>query len=281
MPGVVRLAGRLVHLSGQSGRRPAVLLLGGCGVPSTLWHSVVELLPDREVVLLDRPGLGGTPWPGRLPTLAEEVDTLNALVRSVGGPVILVAHSMAGPHAEALARSHPEQVLGLVLVDASVEWRLHRPTALDVLRRGSWLTLARSVRRLTSIAPTRALSRSVARLVVVSQSSLRLRDDIPGLDELTGSDAAASILAEQGAYPEQLRHLEQLRRQRTWPALPTVVLTAARDGGPRWLSDQRRLADLLGATQVVVEEAQHLMMLDSPSLIAESVRAVSGHQDRA
>jgi pimeloyl-ACP methyl ester carboxylesterase len=245
-----------------------------------LWQSVVERLPDRQVVLLDRPGLAGTPWPGRLPTLSEEVDTLSALVQSVGGPVVLVAHSMAGPPAEALARSHPEQVLGLVLVDASVEWRLRPASALDAVRQGSWLVLARLVRRLTSTVPGRAISRAVARLVVVSQSSLRLGDHIPGLDTLTGPDGVASTLAEQGAYTEQLRSLEQLRGQRTWPALPTIVLTAAGDGGQRWLSDQRRLADLLGGTQVLVEEAQHLMMLDSPSLIAEAVRAVTGHEDR-
>jgi poly(3-hydroxyoctanoate) depolymerase len=277
----VRLAGRLVRVSGQSGRRPAVLLLGGCGVPSTLWQPVVDRLPDRELVLLDRPGLAGTPWPGRLPTLSEEVDMLNALVQSIGGPVVLVAHSMAGPHAEALARTHPQQVLGLVLVDGSVEWRLGRPTALDVLRHGSWLVLARSVRRLAGVLPAQALSRGVARLVVVSQSALRLGDDIPGLDALTGPDAVASVLAEQGAYTEQLRDLQQLREQRAWPALPTMVLTAAGDGGQRWVEDQRRLADLLGGTQVLVEESRHLMMLDSPSRIAEAVRAVTGHEDRA
>jgi pimeloyl-ACP methyl ester carboxylesterase len=277
----VRLAGRLVRVSGQSGRRPAVLLLGGCGVPSTLWQPVVDLLPDREVVLLDRPGLAGTPWPGRLPTLSEEVDTLNALVQCVGGPVVLVAHSMAGPHAEGLARTHPEQVLGLVLVDASVEWRLRRPAALDLIRQRSWLILARSVRRLAGVLPARALSRGVARLVVVSQSGLRLGDDIPGLDTLTGPDAVASVLAEQGAYTEQLRDLQQLREQREWSALPTIVLTATGDGGQRWVDDQRRLADLLGGTQILVEEARHLMMLDSPASIAEAVRAVTGHEHRA
>jgi pimeloyl-ACP methyl ester carboxylesterase len=281
LPEDLRLAGRLVHVSGQPGRRPAVLLLGGCGVPSTLWQSVVELLPDREVVLLDRPGLGGTPWPGRLPTLAEEVDTLDALVHVVGGPVVLVAHSMAGLHAEALARTHPGQVSGLVLVDASVEWDLRRPTALDLHRQDLWLILARMVRHLTKMLPTRSLSRGAARLVVVSQSSLRLRDHIPGLDTLAGPDAVASIVAEQGAYAEQLRNLEQLRGQRIWPALPTVVLTAAGDGGPRWLDDQRRLADLLGGTQVLVEEAQHLMMLDSPSRIAAAVRAVTAREDHS
>lgn len=277
--GVVRLGGRLVHLSERAGRRPPVLLLGGCGVPSPFWQPVVELLPDRHVVRLDRPGLLGSPWPGRLPTLAEEVATLTAVVDHVGGPVVLVAHSMAGPHAEALARNRPEQVLGLVLVDGSVEWHLRHPGARDVLRRALWQAVARLARRLTSSTPARAATRVVARLAVVSQSGLRLMDTPAALDAFAEPDAAASLLAEQGAYVDQLRDLDQLRRRLPWPPRPTVVLTAAGDGGLRWLVDQRRLADLLGARQVVVEEARHLMMLDSPAVIARAVRAVSGDED--
>jgi pimeloyl-ACP methyl ester carboxylesterase len=277
----VRVGGRLVHLSVRAGRRPPVLLLGGCGVPSPFWEGVVELLPDRHVVLLDRPGLLGSPWPGRLPTLAEEVATLTDLVHQVGGPVVVVAHSMAGPHAEALARTRPEQVVGLVLVDASVEWRLRRPGALDLLRRGFWRTLARWVQRLTGGSVLNAVTRLAARLVVVRQSKLSLKDAPPGLRALAAPDATASLLAEQGAYLDQLRDLDQLRRRLPWPGRPTVVLTAAGDGGLRWLADQRRLADLLGGRQVVAEEARHLMMLDSPSLIVCAVRAVTGDQDSA
>jgi pimeloyl-ACP methyl ester carboxylesterase len=272
----VRLGGRLVHLTERAGRRPPVLLLGGCGVPSPFWQPVVELLPDRHVVLLDRPGLLGSPWPGRLPTLAEEVATLTDLVQHVGGSIVVVAHSMAGPHAEALVRTRPEQVLGLVLVDGSVEWRIRRPTRLDFFRRALWRTLARSVQRLTAGSLVHMVTRWVVRLVVVKQSRLTLGEPPPGLDALAGPDATASILAEQGAYLDQLRELEQLRRRLPWPGRPTVVLTAAGDGGFRWLADQRQLADLLGAPQVVVGDARHLMMLDSPALIVRAVEAVTG-----
>jgi len=274
-PGVLRLGGRLVHLTERAGRRPPVLLLGGCGVPSPSWQPVVELLDDRQVVLLDRPGLLGSPWPGRLPTLAEEVATLTALIRQLGGPVVLVAHSMAGLHAEALARIHPEDVLGLVLVDASVQWRLPRRGARDLVRRALWQTLARSARLLTSSTGGRRVARGVARLVVLRQSSRRTVDPATALDALAEPEAVTSLIAEQAAYLDQLRDLDQLRQRLSWPRRPTVVLTAGDEGGRRWLVDQRRLADLLSGRQVVVEDARHLMMLDSPSVIAGAVRAVS------
>ena len=58
-------------------------------MPYYAWDPVVELLTGRWVVRMDRPGLAGTPWPGRLPTLAEEIATLEDLVTSLepaGGP---------------------------------------------------------------------------------------------------------------------------------------------------------------------------------------------------
>lgn len=268
-----RLAGRLVQVSEQPGRRPLVLVLSGCGVPSVLWRPVVELLARRHVVLLDRPGLG-TPWPGTLPRLAEEVATIAELIERVGGPVVLVAHSMAGPHAEALVRGHPDRVAGLVLVDSSVEWGLPRAGAVDAVARTTWRQLARLVRRTGGLRPARALTRAVARLVVVRQSRLGLLDPVPGLAALAEPEAAASVVAEQGAYRDQLRDLDRVRAERPWPGTPTTVLTARAGGGARLLADQGRLASLLHATLVVVEDARHLMMIDSPSSVAAAVWAV-------
>lgn len=270
------LGGRQVRLTEQPGLGPTVVLLGGCGVPSPLWQSVVNLLPDRAVVRLDRPGMLGTPWPGHLPRLDEEVATLAALAPRAGAgqPVVLVAHSMAGPHAEAFVRLHPGQVRGLVLVDASVEWQL-RPAGLRERGvRAFWLTAARAVR--TGLQPPvlRAPARLGGRLVVAAQSRLRVSDPMPAVAELGDPETAASVVAENGAYADQLRDLERVRAERPWPGVPTVVLTAAGDGGASWVGDQRRLADLLGARQVVVEDSRHLIMLDSPQRVVDAVRAV-------
>src|SRR5512133_2505809 len=105
--GLALLGGRMVHVASQPGAGPPILLLGGCGVPSYDWDLVAELLPDLALLRLDRPGLLGSPWPGELPRLADEVATLEALLVTVG-PAAVVAHSMAGFHAEALARKRPD-----------------------------------------------------------------------------------------------------------------------------------------------------------------------------
>ncbi len=270
----VDLGDRLVHLVVTPGRAPTVLLSGGCGVPYYHWDPVVELLGELASVRLDRPGLTGTPWPGVLPTLAAEVATLQDLLDQQTGPVIMVAHSMAGPHAEALLRIHPEraeQVLGLVLVDASVDLRA-RPQRSQ----SAWLVAARMVHVLAAVPPLRLLGSAADRLLLSWQSGRRLRDPAEPVARALyrNRDAMASVVAEQAAYRAQLWDLEQLRRVRPWPLTRTVVLTAAGSGGRKWIATQRRLAEIFGGEQVVLPQARHMIMIDEPEAVVSAVRSL-------
>jgi pimeloyl-ACP methyl ester carboxylesterase len=271
---VASFGGRQVHLVSTVAGQPTVLLLGGCGVPSYVWDDVAALLPDLSMLRLDRPGLMETPWPGRLPELAEEVATLAELVDAIAGPVVVVAHSMAGPHAEALVRQHPGAVSGLVLVDGSVEWELRKAG-----RGRGWLLAARGVRRAMAVRALRPLGPLADHAMVVAQSRrVRIFDPVSTLARATyrRGDTVASVIAEQAAYGSQIQDLAEVRKTASWPGTPTVVLTAAGDGGKSWVEDQRRLAELLGARQVVPEDSRHLMMIDRPDAIAEAVRSVAG-----
>ena len=270
---VVVAGGRSVHLVEQPGAGPGVLLLGGCGVPYYAWDEVVRLLPEQLLTRMDRPGLG-TPWPGRLPTLAEEMATLAELIdstRSGESPPVVVAHSMAGPHAEGLARLYPETVGGLILVDGSAERTPRSPSGSARARRRA--EIVRSL--LAGLPPVRRVG-SLGDRVLTSVQSNRLRLLSPRPPEqrilFRSPDAVASVLAEQAAYDAQLTDLAALRRAAPWPAIPVRVLTAADDGGADWVRVQAWLAELLGGTQTVVANSRHLMMADRPDVIAAAVR---------
>lgn len=269
---VLTLAGRQVHLDVRPGGSPPVLLLGGCGVPSYVWDCLAERLPDLAVVRLDRPGLLETPWPGALPQLAEEVATLEALVELVGEPVLVVAHSMAGLHAEALIRQRPAAVLGLLLLDGSVEWDPKPPRGTAV-----WLQTARATQRAMAYAPVNRIGSLANRILGAQQSRRRdFFDPVSPLarDTYRRPDTLASVLAEQAAYAQQVLDLAELRRTRSWPGTPTVVLTATGDGDASWMSDQHRLAELLSGRQLVLEDSRHLVMIDRPDIVAAQVRAL-------
>lgn len=269
-----RLGGRWVTTGGRDGSGVPVVLLAGCGVPHVMWDTVVDALAGRRVIWLDRPGVGGTSWPGRLPTLSEEVATLAELAAGEDAPVVLVGHSMAGPHAEAVTRQYPRLVAGLVLVDASVEWRPPAGTG----RVAVWDGLASTTRWLLARGPIRGIVRPVLAGALHTRTARRRGVSDEMADALTDvwlqPDTQASTVAEFGAYAGQITELYAVRARHPWPNPPTEVLTAGRGSTRSWFAAQERLAGLLHAGHRVVDSG-HNMMLARPQEIVGAVDRVS------
>ncbi|HEY5784707.1 MAG TPA: alpha/beta hydrolase [Microlunatus sp.] len=266
-----RLGDRTVNVIVEPGSGPPVILISGCGMPSYAWDPVVRLMEGHELVRLDRPGLGGTPWPNHLPTLAEETATLVDLAEEHPGGVF-VAHSMASFHAEATIRRRPDLVAGLVLVDGSMETTPRRP-----IGEGAWLAIARGAEWAAKVPPLAALGPIADRITVTTQSRRRLLDPMDARSYATYSraDAVASVIAESAAYRRQALDLARVRVATRWPSgLPVEVLTAKGSGGDKGIAAQRELTDLLGGRQTVLADSQHLMMMDEPQAIADAVRRV-------
>ncbi len=263
-----RLGDRTVNVIVEPGSGPPVLLLSGCGMPSYAWDPVARLLVGHQLVRLDRPGLGGTPWPDQLPTLADETATVIGLAeRHPGG--VLVAHSMASFHAEATIRRRPDLVSGLVLVDGSIETTPRRPVG-----EGAWLAAARGAEWLAGIPPLAALGPLADRVTITAQSRRRLLDpmDRRSFTTYARADAVASVIAESAAYRRQALDLARVRVATRWPSdLPVEVITARRSGGDKWVATQRELVNLLGGRQTVLPESRHMVMMDEPQAIADAV----------
>lgn len=269
--GVENWGGRDVWVVRHPGDDPAVVLLGGCGVPYYLWDEVVSRLPGVSVVRMDRPGMTSTAWPRKLPTLADEVTTLADLACSFGAPPVVVAHSMAALHAEALVRRHPGRVSGMVLVDGSYEREPKKPTA-----GGLWLAGSRATYRAAHLAPIAWIGAMVNRIGVaaLSHHTFVQTGSTMGARVFGNPDTLACVVAEQAAYRGQIIELSVIRSQAKFPQLPTVLLTAAQGGRRSWVRQQAELAELLHARQVVVGDAGHLMMIDRPDVVASHIRSV-------
>lgn len=107
------------------GRLPVIVLDAGGGLDSSYWNGIVPELSRRtgsEIITYDRAGMGASDdvkgaWslPGAARDLAAGLEQLGAT-----HDVIMVADSMAGEVATALAQRHPEWLSGAVFVDASV-----------------------------------------------------------------------------------------------------------------------------------------------------------------
>ena len=274
------LGGCSVRLVRARGNGRPLLLMAGCGLSLDFWLPVTALLRGgehhRELIAFDRPGLGGTPWPGHEPTLAQEVATAVAALELLGQPAILVAHSVAAFHAEAVARTRPDLVAGLVLVDGSVEWPAEPPSNPS----GG---LARFVAKVTRPRGVAVLGQQLWRLGTVFQSE-RTLGHLYGprlVNSYREPGALAAATAEAVAYDRQAWDLIVVRTEHPWPPIPTIVLTAGQTAGLRgWVRQHRRLAALLGASQLVVENSKHLMMVDRPDAIVAAIAQIDDQLDQ-
>jgi pimeloyl-ACP methyl ester carboxylesterase len=251
---------------------PAVLLTSGLGGAWFDWIAVTELLRTRHrVISFDRPGFGGSP-PGGETGLRAEADRLAGLARWAGPPVIVVAHSIAGFHAEALARRNPELVAGMVLVDPSAE-----PYELRYARRlGRLAPVAETLGRLAGRSGLAAVGPRIRGLVM---RRITERGDVapPEFSRAvyTLPHVLGALLAENARYREQAKDLLVLRESTPFPDIPLQVITAlgdVRGDGGDWARVHADLAALSPqGRQIVLPRTRHMVQIDRPEVIAEAV----------
>jgi pimeloyl-ACP methyl ester carboxylesterase len=106
--------------SGQGA--PAIVLQSGLGDGASPWSSVFDALSrSREVIVIERPGYGGSAASAaaRDPcTIATEQHALLQRL-DVKPPYLLVGHSLGGRYQWVYAALYPDEVAGLVLVEAT------------------------------------------------------------------------------------------------------------------------------------------------------------------
>ncbi len=135
---MVDVGGYRLHIHCQGESRPGtptVVLEAPNGEAGLVWAAVQpEVAKFTRVCAYDRAGLG---WSERSPkprTIANITDELAALLAGAGvkPPYVLVGNSIGGLYARAYAHRHPDQVTGMVLVDAThEEQELRFPAAIQ------------------------------------------------------------------------------------------------------------------------------------------------------
>ncbi len=125
LPGEPERTGRLVRLGDstvrvveQPGAEPTVVFLHGLPGTAEDFEAVAARLRGQRTIMIDRPGFGFSS--GGYHPLDEQLATIRRLIESLGlGRVVLAGHSYGGTLALAYAERRPQDVRGLVLVDAA------------------------------------------------------------------------------------------------------------------------------------------------------------------
>lgn len=275
----IDVGGHRLHAlcSGEEG--PSVILEAGLGGSSLDWSLIQpEVATFARVCSYDRAGCGWSD-PGPRPRSSQQiVNELHELLPRVGmkPPYILVGHSVGGLHLRLYACQHPEQVAGMVLVDASPEdqrTRMPKPPLKERLgQQIQWQMF-----RLRPFLARLGLFR-------LQGKPYGMREALPPALQPVAramglrSDAYDWIFGEAQAIEQSEA---QIRAAAAFPPIPLIVLTAVGGNWPSadmkqcWLELQAELARLSPhGSHRISEESHHFMQFDQPHLVIDAIREI-------
>jgi pimeloyl-ACP methyl ester carboxylesterase len=126
-----------LNIDCQGQGSPTVVLDSGLGVPGVGWDRVqTEVAKFTRVCWYDRAGYGWSDGSSAPRTSLEIAKELHALLAAAGekGPFVLAGHSFGGYNVRVYNGQYPNEVAGMVLVDASHEDQEERePPALQAM----------------------------------------------------------------------------------------------------------------------------------------------------
>ena len=256
-----------IQIAGQGG--PAVILEAGLGGMSSAWVWIQhEVARFTQVVAYDRGGLG---WSG--PDSAPKTATLAAqrlhtiiLHSHVRPPYVLVGHSMGGLFIRVFADLYPDEVAGMVLIDAvhpdqhlrSAAINTHMSTgfrfleAVPLLTRLGYVRLAGVFNFWTEGLPVEQ-AREARAFLSTYQHLKTTRDE---------SQAWDTICAE-------------VRRTRRLTDIPLAVVTAAKGVLPGHPEMQKELTTLSSnSVHFAVKGADHVTLVTHQKYALQVVEAI-------
>jgi pimeloyl-ACP methyl ester carboxylesterase len=285
--GLVDIGGRRLYLECRGTGSLTVVLENGAGLGADLWSVDFGELAGSEAMVLpavagftrvcayDRPGItlfvnpavqplapADRPFPSRsdpapMPrTAGDAAADLHALLGAAGvpGPYVLVGHSFGGLVVQLYARAYPDEVVGLVLVDAVHEENYPGQQAL--------------------LGPTRWAEA----MNFTPQPPEGLEDYLFERVDIEGSvTEGRQARATQPLHPLPLAVLSRGRPYDVpFPDWPTEAMERI------WFGLQQDLAALVpNARFIVASQAEHNIHQDQPALVIEAVRqVVVGVRDR-
>jgi pimeloyl-ACP methyl ester carboxylesterase len=247
----------------ETGAGPPLVLLHGLGGTWRYWAPAMALLAGRaRCIALDLPGFGQSDArPGGF-ALDSAAGDLAAVVRSLGsGPAVICGHSLGGPLAVRLGRSHPDVASRLVLVGPSgIEptpaWQrraLALVPAYDVLRRAP-VPWERGLLRV------RPLRRAVLGMLVDDPATVSLamaRSIVDGGREARELPSAARASLDTG-LADEAREV----------AAPIAAIWGDRDRMVPPAHAERLLRAVPSATLHLLRACGHLPMVERPEAFA-------------
>lgn len=285
---LIQTDGVRLHLQCFGSGSPTVVFDSGLGVPALGWSLVWPGVSRfTRACAYDRAGYGYSDPPDSFPRtsarVAMELHTLR-MNAGIGAPYVLVGHSLAGHNVRVFTGAYPQEVSGIVFVDAAQEEMTTRlpPTARRSLRAqpqmfrlGVWASRLGLLRLWPSLSGFNAESPSLRSLPPETVRALIFLTLQP--KALRAAASEIESLDESGA---------QARAAGTLGDRPLVVIASGRDAGlPRteaaeyrrvWVEELQPALSRLSTRGrlIVLDSSGHLIPFEEPNVVVETVREV-------
>ncbi len=273
----------------HAGQGPAVLMIHG--IPGS-WRQIVPLAEDLSsefrVVLVSRPGYGGTPLhTGK--GAAEQADAFASVIETLGiDRTAVIGVSGGGPSAAAFAERHPSRTSSLILACALTAHLLTVPSQMRLILSVPFLG------EITSLLTRRVARRKLRDPMAVEQAIRKnlTEDEKSRLDDnpqiaadlvrfsLSHLDAPPGI----AGYRNDIAQINRVRATRrpefTTAPCPTLILHGGSDETVPLEHPRSYATAIPGAELVVYEKAGHLFLFtrreESSPLISKFIGTHAG-----
>ncbi len=270
---LVDVGGYRLHIQCVGTGSRTVVLDAGLGGSSLDWNLVQpELGRSTHVCAYDRAGMGWSD-PGPKPRTPRQIaNELHTLLTNAGiaGPYVLVGHSLGGKNVRLFALQHPEEVVGMVLVDARSEYVDANTSPAE--EQGFQQALAAQ-------ASQYRVARSLG-LVRLVGASLWGGAAMPRELRTEGMLLQTSQQAVDAQTAEGLERAADDAELQAAPSLgdrPLIVLASEQNmtATPYWAEAQHRQAALSTNGRLIVPAGSvHYIHWEQPTMVIDAVRQV-------
>jgi pimeloyl-ACP methyl ester carboxylesterase len=253
---------------------PTVILEPGLGESSASWGLIAPTVAAHSrVCVYDRAGRGRSE-PSPDPQDGDQIATaLHILLEraNITGPLVMAGHSLGGLYVLDYAARYPQQVAGMVLLDATP------PTAFTAL--SDYPGFYDMYRTATGLFP------GLARLGVTQLINAASHPELPA-PAREQARAALSTAGQARSQRDEFAMVPTMMAQAgavsTLGELPLYVLTAPVGAQTGWLTPQMDLAALSdNSIHLVVAGASHQSLLDDHADAAVASEAIAHVVDAA
>ena len=266
---LISVGSHRLHLDCRGSGSPSVVLEAGLGEGSSMMSGWIapDVAKTTRVCVYDRAGRGWSEAASGPQDGTHVAEDLRTLLQRAGepGPYVLAGHSAGALYVLNFARLYPEQVAGVVLLDAT--------SPFQYSRLASYPAFYGMFRRASALLPS--LSRlGVGRLFYGSQYAslpFTARDE-----ERAFWSTARHNRSLRDEFAELPTAMQQAQFLTSLGSRPLVVLTAGAGAEKGWMALQDDLARLsTNSVHRLLPAATHAMVTEEKGAAAQSGKAIS------